>query len=87
MDKKSERCIFTHYSEHHKVYKLYNPITKNVVVRRDVKFIEDKCWSDSSDLQQEESSDLLGLSIILPRLEVHQQEETPEYHPPHNQIF
>ena len=51
LDKKSELCIFTIYSEHHKVYKIYNHVTKNVVVRRDVKFIEDKCWSDSSDIQ------------------------------------
>ena len=46
LDKKSERCIFTGYSEQHKAYKLYNPATKKVVVRRDVKFNEDKCWSD-----------------------------------------
>ena len=43
LDKKSERYIFTCYSEHHKAYKLYNPITKNLVVRRDIKFIEEKC--------------------------------------------
>ena len=36
LDKKSEHCIFTGYSEQHKAYKLYNPITKNLVVRRDI---------------------------------------------------
>ena len=46
LDKKSECCIFTGYSEQHKAYKLCNPVTKNLVVSRDVKFIEDKCWSD-----------------------------------------
>ena len=46
LDKKSERCIFTCYSEQHKAYKLYNPVTKKVVVSRDVKFIEDKSSSD-----------------------------------------
>ena len=51
LDKKSEQCIFTGYSEHHKAYKLYNPVTKKVVVSRDVKFTEDKCWSDPSDIQ------------------------------------
>ena len=46
LDKKSECCIFTGYSEQHKACKLYNYVTKNIVVSRDVKFLEDKCWSD-----------------------------------------
>ena len=40
MDKKSERCIFIGYSEKHKDYKLYIHVTKNIVVRRDVNFLE-----------------------------------------------
>ena len=56
LHKKSEQCIFTGYSENHKAYKLYNPVTKNIVVRRDIKFIEYKCWSDPSDIQHEECS-------------------------------
>ena len=56
LDKKSERCIFTGYSEQHKAYKLYNPLTKKVVVRSDDKLIEDKCWSDPSGIQHEEHS-------------------------------
>ena len=43
LDNKSEKCIFTGYNEQQKAYKLYNPITKKVVVSRDVKFMEDKC--------------------------------------------
>ena len=84
MSKKSERCIFTGYSEQHKAYKLYNPVTKKIVVRRDVKFLEDKWWSDPSDIQQQESSDLSYLPIILPILEVQHQEETPTDNPPRN---
>ena len=52
LDKKSECCISTGYSEQHKVYKLYNPVTKKVVLSRDMKLLEDKCWSDPSDIQQ-----------------------------------
>ena len=70
LDKKNERCIFTGYSEQQKAYKLYNPITKKVVVTRDVKFIEDKCSSDPSDIQQEERLDLLDLLITFPILDV-----------------
>ena len=31
------------YNKHHMAYKLYNPITKKIVVNRDIKFLEDKC--------------------------------------------
>ena len=70
MDRKSERCIFTIYSEQHKAYKLYNLVTKNIVVSRDVILLENKCWSDPSNIQQKESSDLSDLPIRLLRLEV-----------------
>ena len=43
MDKKSEWCIFTCYSEQHKAYKLYNHVTKKIVLSIYVKFLEDKC--------------------------------------------
>ena len=85
LDKKSECCIFTGYTEQHRTYKSYNPATKKVVVRRDVKFIEDKCQSDPSHIHQEESSDMPYLPIRLPRLEVQQQEETLEDIPYQNQ--
>ena len=70
LDKKSERCIFIGYSEQHKEYKLYNLITKKLVVCRDVMFIEDKFSSDPSDIEHEERSYQPDLPIRLPRLEV-----------------
>ena len=73
LDKKSESCIFTGYNEQHKAYKLYNPVTKKLVVRRDVNLIEDKCWSDPSDIQHEERSHQPDIPITLPRLEVQQK--------------
>ena len=36
LDDKGEKCIFLGVSEHSKAYKLYNPITKKIVVNRDV---------------------------------------------------
>ena len=83
LEKKSERCIFTGYSEQHRAYKLYNPVTKKLVVSRDVKFIEDKCWSDPSDIQHEERSYQPDLPIRIPRLEVQQQEDAADG-PPQN---
>ena len=40
LDDKSEKCIFVRYSERSKTYKLYNPITKKLVISRDIKFDE-----------------------------------------------
>jgi len=40
-DPKSEACIMVGYCETSKGYRLYDPITRQVIVRRDVKFIED----------------------------------------------
>jgi hypothetical protein len=39
LDDKSEKCIFTGYSETSKAYRFYNPITKKLIVSRDVKFL------------------------------------------------
>ncbi|KAH9293910.1 hypothetical protein KI387_040891, partial [Taxus chinensis] len=37
------------YSEQSKAYKLYNPITKNSIISRDVQFIEEQAWDGSVD--------------------------------------
>jgi hypothetical protein len=45
LDDRDEKCIFLGYSEESKAYKLYNPLTKKLVVSRDVIFDEEnvKC--------------------------------------------
>ena len=43
-DDRGEKCIFIGYSEEFKAYKLYNPLTKRVVVSRDVVFSEEEAW-------------------------------------------
>jgi hypothetical protein len=42
LDDRSEKCIFTGYSETSKAYKLYNPISKKLILSRDVKFLENQ---------------------------------------------
>jgi hypothetical protein len=42
LDGKSEKCIFTGYSETSKSYRLYNPISKKLILSRDVKFLENQ---------------------------------------------
>jgi hypothetical protein len=40
LDNRSEKCIFTRYSETSKVCRLYNPISKRLILIIDVKFQE-----------------------------------------------
>ena len=41
LDDKGEKCIFLGVSDFSKAYKLYNPITKKIVINRDVIFDEE----------------------------------------------
>ncbi|PKA48313.1 Retrovirus-related Pol polyprotein from transposon TNT 1-94 [Apostasia shenzhenica] len=43
-DSKSTKCIFIGYSQETKGYRVYNPITKQLYVSRDVIFDENACW-------------------------------------------
>ena len=40
MDDKGVKCIFIGYSSESKAYRLYDPITKKIIISRDVEFIE-----------------------------------------------
>jgi hypothetical protein len=55
LDDKGVKCIFLGISEHSKAYKLLNPITKKIVISRDVVFKEDNTWnwSEQSANQQQ----------------------------------
>jgi hypothetical protein len=44
LDDKSEKYIFVGYDDRRMGYKRYNPITKKVLMSRDVIFEEDKTW-------------------------------------------
>jgi hypothetical protein len=45
LDDRSEKCIFVGYSETSKAYRLHNPISKKLILSRDVKFLENRFWS------------------------------------------
>lgn len=49
MDYRSEKCIFTGYSEKSKSYKFYNPITKKTIIIRDVVLKEKESWNGTVD--------------------------------------
>ena len=67
LDDKSEKCIFVGYGERRMGYKLYNPITKKVIMSRDVIFEEDKSWEWNDD---KEATKWINIDLILEGEEV-----------------
>jgi transposase InsO family protein len=59
LDDKSEKCIFVGYGDRRMGYKLYNPITKKVIMSRDIIFKEDKTWQWNDDQKQSNGSALI----------------------------
>ena len=49
LDKKGQKCIFVGYSEDTKAYKLYDPVTRKVIISRDVQFVENESWDGTVD--------------------------------------
>ncbi|GJS93537.1 retrovirus-related pol polyprotein from transposon TNT 1-94 [Tanacetum coccineum] len=44
LDDKSKKCVFIGVSEESKAYRLYDPVSKRIIVRRDVVFDEEASW-------------------------------------------
>jgi hypothetical protein len=90
LDDRSEKCIFTGYSETSKAYRLYNPISKKLILNRDVKFMKNQLWNESENQQMDSQNPLLpspenvedlGQPIpqpALPRLQVEEQSENSQ---------
>lgn len=52
LDAKSLKCVLLGVSEESKAYRLFDPISKKIIVSRDVVFEEDQEWSwDDSNKQ------------------------------------
>ena len=51
LDDNSVKCIFVGYSVETKGYRLYNPLTKKLIISRDVVFDEKSAWN-WSDMQR-----------------------------------
>lgn len=43
-DDRAEKGIFIGYEPHTKAYKVYNPVTKKLIISRDVQFQENDYW-------------------------------------------
>nr|GEW88413.1 retrovirus-related Pol polyprotein from transposon TNT 1-94 [Tanacetum cinerariifolium] len=60
LDDRSEKHVFVGYDKQSKGYKLYNSVTRKVVVSRDVEFDEEGSWDWS--IQESESYDFLPMT-------------------------
>ncbi|KAF7147957.1 hypothetical protein RHSIM_Rhsim03G0172600 [Rhododendron simsii] len=54
LDDKGEKCIFLGVSDQSKAYKLYNPITKKILISRDVIFDEAQTWPWNTNVVEEQ---------------------------------
>ena len=50
LDKKGQKCIFVDYSEDTKAYKLYDLVTRKVIISRDVHFVENESWDGTVNI-------------------------------------
>ena len=92
LDAKSTKAMFMGYSITQKGYKCYDPVTRRVLVSRDVKFIEsrgyyeEKKWEDLEDLSQAPSDKATTLRIVLEKLGINMsQDQEPRRREPSDQ--
>ncbi|GKU96244.1 hypothetical protein SLEP1_g9499 [Rubroshorea leprosula] len=57
LDDKGEKCIFLGVSDQSKAYRLYSPLTKKVIITRDVVFDEVSTWSWTEKSRQQIPTD------------------------------
>jgi hypothetical protein len=57
---RSDKCIFTGYSETSNSYRLYNPISKKLILSKDVKFLENQLWNEYKNQQMDSQNPLLS---------------------------
>ncbi|CAL2238253.1 unnamed protein product [Prunus armeniaca] len=89
LNDKREKCVFLGVSETPNAYKLFNLVTKKVVISRDVVFEEETMWNwtdgnsiqnpildnDASDCDIEEVPDIQEQQSLQPMAQPHQQLE------------
>ena len=57
LDQAAKRGYFVGYSETSKAYRIFIPGTRRIIVRRDVKFMEDKAFRRSRDFPTDDQSE------------------------------
>ncbi|CAH9074818.1 unnamed protein product [Cuscuta europaea] len=83
LDDKTEKFVFIGYDKHSKGYKLYNPVTKKIIVSRNVQFDEEASWDWS--VQEDENYNFFLLFEENEKLEEHDDQAAQEPNtPPHS---
>jgi hypothetical protein len=59
---RSEKCIFLGYNDQSKAFKLYNQVTKKVIINKYVEFKEDEAWDGSIDKK-------IFIGVVIPQEE------------------
>ena len=75
MDNNGHKYIFVRYYEDTKGYKLYDPVTRKVIIRRDVQFVENEAWDGTvekivkiftyDDISEEENADHVAVPLTV----------------------
>jgi transposase InsO family protein len=89
LDDKSIKCIFLGVSEESKVYRLYNPVSKKIIISRDVIFAETEKWkwnevSHSEEFEMEDgensndASDRAEETVIEDQIDQNNDQAIPE---------
>ncbi|GKA50384.1 retrovirus-related pol polyprotein from transposon TNT 1-94, partial [Tanacetum coccineum] len=76
LDDRSEKHVFVGYDKQSKGYKLYNPVTRKVVVSRDVEFEEEGSWDWS--IEENERYDFLPMTGVEETCESGEEVQQPE---------
>ena len=69
--------LFTGYSEQSKAYKLYNPVTKNTIISRDVVFKEQESWNGTVDTLTDAQTPLMEDDLVEEEEQQEPKEQTP----------
>ena len=65
LDQKEKVCIFLWYSSVTKGYRAYNPLTRKVIISKNVKFNEQSAWNWKKSI--EESVEIITIDLINPQ--------------------
>ena len=82
LDDKGEKCIFLGYGDRTMGYKLYNPITKKVIMTRDVIFEEEDMWDWKEKISATEVELMLEEEESEEPREVQREPQTPPHGSP-----
>ena len=77
LDDKGEACIFVGYNGHSKAYKLYNSISKKIMINRDVIFNEEKAFKWNVNVGKYVAIDLIDAEEDNTDAQVVSESSTP----------